>query len=99
MSILSGDRLIASLNEDFTISLESNPTTGYVWEALFDSAFLDLKKKDFKASDAKSVGAGGTEIFTFVPIRTGKTKITMVHKRPWESISLEERSFPIEIIE
>ncbi len=82
---------------DFTISLQSNPTTGYVWEAIFDSSFLDLKKKDFKASDAKSVGSGGIEIFTFFPIRTGKTVITMVHKRPWESSSLEERSFPIEI--
>lgn len=27
------------------LSLESNPTTGYVWEAIFDSAFLDLKKR------------------------------------------------------
>ena len=91
--------MIVSLNVDFKISLESNPTTGYVWEALFDGAFLDLKKKDFKASDAKSVGAGGKEIFTFIPIRTGKTEITMVHKRPWESASLEERKFPIEIVE
>ena len=91
--------MIARLNVDFTISLESNPTTGYVWEASFDSAYLDLKKKDFKASDAKSVGAGGKEIFTFVPIRSGKTEITMVHKRPWESGSLEERKCPIEIID
>lgn len=84
---------------DFTISLQSNPTTGYVWEAIFDSSFLDLKKKDFKASDAKSVGSGGIEIFTFVPVKTGMTEIIMVHKRPWESKSSEERSFQVEIVE
>ncbi|HON36662.1 MAG TPA: protease inhibitor I42 family protein [Methanothrix sp.] len=85
------------LNEDFMLSLESNPTTGYVWEAIFDSAFLDLKKKDFKASDEKSVGAAGMEIFTFLPIKAGKTEITMVRKRAWESSPLEERSIPVEI--
>ena len=89
----------ASLNVEFDLSLESNPTTGYVWEAVFDSAYLDLKKKDFKASDAKSVGSGGIEIFTFVPVKTGLTEIIMVHKRPWESKSSEERSFQIEIVE
>lgn len=89
----------ANLNMDFALSLDSNPTTGYVWEATFDSAFLELKKKDFKASDAKSMGAGGTEIFTFVPIKAGKTEIIMVHKRPWEDRSVEERSFQIEIVQ
>ena len=89
----------ASLNVEFTLSLESNPTTGYVWEATFDSAFLELKKRDFKASDGKSIGAGGTETLTFVPIKAGRTEITMVHKRPWESIPLERRSFPIQITE
>ena len=89
----------ASLNVEFNLSLESNPTTGYVWEAVFDSVYMNLKKKDFKASDAKSVGAGGIEIFTFVPVKTGLTEIIMLHKRPWESKSSEERSFQIEIVE
>lgn len=38
----------ASLNVEFTLSLESNPTTGYVWEATFDRAFLELKKRNSK---------------------------------------------------
>ena len=89
----------ASLNVEFTFSLESNPTTGYVWEATFDRAFLELKNKEFKESDGESVGSGGIETLTFVPIKEGRTEIIMVHKRPWESISLEKRSFPIEITE
>lgn len=85
----------ATLNMDFTLMLESNPTTGYVWEATFDSALLELKKKDFQPSDVGSVGSGGREVFTFLPLRTGKTEIVMVRKRPWESTSVEERVFPI----
>ena len=42
-----------SLNNDFTLSLESDPTTGYSWEPKFDSAFLTLKRRDFEASDFK----------------------------------------------
>ena len=89
----------ATLNLDFTIMLGSNPTTGYVWEATFDSDLLKLKKKDFLASDAVSVGSGGKEIFTFLPLKTGKTEILMIRKRPWESTSIEERVFPILIEE
>lgn len=37
-----------SINRDFILSLESNPTTGYRWEATFSSLFLELKGKDFE---------------------------------------------------
>lgn len=97
--IITGDPMNASLNVEFTLSLESNPTTGYVWEATFDRVFLELKKKEFKESDGESVGSGGIETLTFVPIKAGRTEITMVHKRQWESIPLERRSFPIQITE
>ena len=82
-----------SLNNDFTLSLESNPTTGYSWEPTFDSTFLSLKRRDFEASDSRSIGTGGIEKFTFVPIKTGETEIIMIYKRPWESKSADEKSF------
>lgn len=86
-----------SINRDFILSLESNPTTGYRWEATFNSAFLELKRKDFEASDSVSIGKGGIEKFTFLPIKTGETEIIMIYKRPWESKPADERSFRIVI--
>jgi len=86
-----------SINRDFILSLESNPTTGYRWEATFSSLFLELKGKDFEASDSGSIGKGGIEKFTFHPIKTGETEIIMSYKRPWESKPADERSFHIVI--
>ena len=55
--------------------------------------FWSLKRRDFEASDSRSIGTGGIEKFTFVPIKTGETEIIMIYKRPWESKSADEKSF------
>jgi len=89
--------LKAKLNEEFSISLGSVPTTGYIWEAKFDGDMIKLKDKSFKASEPPTIGGGGTETFTFVPIVSGETVITMILKRSWEKEAREERTFRIKI--
>lgn len=89
--------LKAKLNEEFTISLGSVPTTGYVWEAKFDGEMVKLTEKSFKASEPPAIGGGGTETFTFVPIGSGETEITMILKRSWEKEAREERTYRIKI--
>jgi inhibitor of cysteine peptidase len=91
--------LKAILNKEFTLSLDSNPTTGYRWEAEFDIALLTLKRSDFERSNSRSIGASGIERFTFMPIKTGETEIIMNYKRPWENKSAESRSFRIIIVD
>ena len=83
----------------FIIVLESNPTTGYKWEANFDNSLLKLVKSDYKQSDAKAgiVGAGGKEYFTFEALKKGDTKITMTYKRSWETGSAEQKVFSVSI--
>lgn len=89
--------LEVKLNEEFSISLGSVPTTGYVWVAKFDGKMVKLKDKSFKASEPLAIGGGGTEAFTFVPIGVGMTEITMILKRSWEKESKEERTYRIKI--
>ena len=89
--------LKAKQNEEFTISLGSVPTTGYVWEAKFNGEMIKLKEKSFKASEPSAIGGGGTETFTFVPIGSGETEITMILKRSWEKVAREERTYRIKI--
>ncbi len=92
----------AVLNEDFLITLPANPSTGYSWEARFDEDYLMLRSKDFvqdKSSKPDVVGAGGTEIFTFAPIKSGNTAITMLYKRSWEEEVLEKKEFSYRIVE
>jgi inhibitor of cysteine peptidase len=94
---MNQSELKVKLNKEFLISLESVPTTGYVWEAKFDSEMVKLKDKSFKASEPLAIGGGGTEKFTFVPIGIGETEITMILKRPWEKEAAEDRTYRIKI--
>jgi inhibitor of cysteine peptidase len=90
-------KLEVKMNKEFSISMGSIPTTGYVWMAKFDGEMVKLKDKSFKASEPSAIGGGGTEIFTFVPIGSGETKITMILKRSWEKEAAEERTYQIKI--
>ncbi len=78
------------VGETFTISLKSNPTTGFSWQPEFDSEFLKLVGKDFR-SDSTLPGSPGVEFFEFEAIKQGEVKVKMIYKRPWEPRSLEEQ--------
>ena len=80
----------------FTVSLESNPTTGYSWQPEFDSEYLELVGSEFK-SDSALMGASGIETFEFKALKQGETEITMIYKRPWENESLEKQVIPVDI--
>ena len=68
-----------------TVTLESNPTTGYSWQV---SQTEELFKIDRSYSEHEHsedlVGVGGNETFTFIPLRAGKTEVTLTYARPWE---------------
>lgn len=83
----------------FVITLESNPTTGYQWQADFDNSSLKLVKSDYKQSEAKPglVGVGGKEYFTFEGLKKGNARITMVYKRVWEQGSAGQKVFTVSI--
>lgn len=85
----------AKLNKPFNISLDSNPTTGYIWTVDFDSRFLNKTKEDYLPSQPGLIGSGGQQVFAFTPIHVGKTKVSAVYKRPWENIAAGERTFDI----
>lgn len=84
------------VGQTFTISLKSNPTTGFSWHPEFDSEFLKLVGKDFR-SDSTLPGSPGVEFFEFEAVKQGEVKVKMTYKRPWEPRSLEEQVVLIDI--
>jgi predicted secreted protein len=90
----------AKVNEPFTISLPANPTTGYEWKADYDYVLLSQESSEFeRASTGRmAVGAGGTSVFVFLPLKPGKTTIYFVYKRSWENIVADTRAFHVEIL-
>ena len=90
-------RLNAPLHGEVAISLKSNPTTGYTWEAVYDTLRLELKEKRFDSQAAQGIGTGGEERFVFTALKTGTTTVVLRYKRPWEPSAVEEREYRIAV--
>ncbi len=90
----------ARLNEPFTITLDSNPTTGYKWYADYDYYLLSLEDERFEKEPSEALealGAGGRSVFVFKPLKPGKTTVSLVYRRPWENIVADARTYHVEI--
>ena len=88
-----------TVNQEFTIALDSNPTTGYGWEASYDEDMLSLEKEEYNP-DVKVpglVGAGGTQYYQFQALKVGETEITVTYKRSWEPGYDEQKVFTVDI--
>ena len=68
-----------------TFTLDSNPTTGYSWQVEQSEELFEVKSS-FAAgeTDKQVTGAGGEETITLVPLKAGKTEVTLTYARPWE---------------
>jgi inhibitor of cysteine peptidase len=84
------------LGKEFHIDVESNPSTGYVWEPVYEKEFLDLIGEEFERR-SNAIGSGGILELSFVPLKTGKTQVILQLMRPWEKRPEETREFKIEI--
>lgn len=89
----------ARVGEEFTINLPANPTTGYNWNVDYDYALLSLESSDYMASSSRALGARGTSIYVFEPLRSGRTTIYFVYKRSWENIVADTKAFQVDIWE
>ena len=81
-----GATLNVDLNKTFSISLKSNPTTGYGWQLSkpMDQTVVQCVTNIYEAPDSKLMGAGGHEVWTFKAVGQGKVVISMQYVRPWE---------------
>jgi len=92
------DRIITGTDQEFVIAVDSNPTTGYMWEASYDHSILDLVEEGYDADQEPGlVGAGGTQYFRFKALEKGDTKITLTYKRSWETDYAEQQVFNVSI--
>ena len=87
-----------SVDKEFLIALDSNPTTGYDWELSYDESMLSLEYEEFSTEKCPGlVGAGGTQYFAFKALKAGETKIETVYKRHWEEEIIDQREFTVNI--
>ena len=86
-----------TLHKPFSITLKSNPTTGYRWQAGFNKRAIQLVKETYEKPSTKLLGASGQQVFVFRPLKTGETKIEMIYKRPWEKSFAQRQVYRIKI--
>ena len=91
----------ARAGENFTISLESNPTTGYSWQLAkpLDEKIVQLVGSEYVPSKTDLVGAGGEEKWTFLAVKKGSTRVALEYVRSWEEDdpAVEEKTFLIRV--
>jgi predicted secreted protein len=71
--------------QNFTIQLQSNPSTGYHWEPTYDNSTVTLINRAFASSvstQSAIIGAGGTDVFTFQGTKQGTSVITFNNISP-----------------
>jgi inhibitor of cysteine peptidase len=86
----NGKQITAKTGDTLTLTLDSNPTTGYSWQVMeIDNTILaqqgDPEYKQASGTEGL-VGAGGTETFRFDAVGTGTTTLKLGYMRPWESV-------------
>jgi len=84
--ISTGNAVLVSKGQNFTIQQLSNPSTGYHWELEYTNATLRLVNETFASnvstSNTSVVGAGGTELYTFRATETGTGSIVLSDVSP-----------------
>ena len=77
--------LVTEVN-DFTISLNANPTTGYTWSHTVENSELVEIKSEYVPNKVEDgvVGAGGNEVITIKGLKPGTTTVTFKYSRSWE---------------
>ena len=89
----------ATVNGEFAIALDSNPTTGYSWNVSYDASLLSLEKEKYQPSEKEPglVGAGGTQYYQFKALKAGSTEINLTYLRSWEEEPIDQKVFTVEI--
>jgi predicted secreted protein len=88
-NVTHGEPMTAAQGQNFTITLRSNPSTGYHWEPQFESTALSLTDSVF-VSDPNPhnlVGVPGSLVFTFQGLAKGTTTITFNNVSPAQIIT------------
>jgi len=89
-----------TIPEDFNITLESNPTTGFSWWTQFDPQYMSLVNETFDANNTSPgmTGAPGQQVFTFEAKKAGDTHVTLLLLRPWVNGTIaESKIIPVNI--
>jgi len=95
----NGKQISVKAGDDITLTLESNPTTGYSWQVMVmdGTVVTQVGESEYRSDGQNIPGSGGTETFRFKAVNSGKTSLELGYMRPWESVQPLE-TFTLQIV-
>ena len=95
---MSTDMITAAVNDEFTISLKSIATAGYLWtvESLPNDIQLLGTENEKPTGDTKPGDSTG-QIFRFRAGKSGEHKIKFALGRPWENKAIESKIVTVKV--
>jgi inhibitor of cysteine peptidase len=83
----NGEQIELALGEILAVRLESNPSTGYVWEIdeLDESVLRQIGEAVFELSvpDNPPPGTGGWATYRFEAVGEGESELRLLYHQPW----------------
>lgn len=94
----SGKTVQLKVGTCLNISLEGNPSTGYMWYAgtKIPPVLKQVKQPLFKPK-SKLIGSPGILVFQFTAVRPGKGTLKLIYHRSWEKKIPPARTFVLNI--
>lgn len=99
--IESGKQVEIPVGGVLSVTLESNLTTGYSWNAnatISDRKVLEQSSHQYQPPANQIPGAGGREVWTFTGLARGTSSIEMEYKRPFEPDNPPANTFNVTVI-
>jgi predicted secreted protein len=95
---MSVEMITVAMRDEFTISLASIATAGYVWKvATLPDAILLLGTETGKQGADAKPGDATNQIFRFRAHKPGGYKLNFRLGRPWESKAIESRTVIVNV--
>jgi len=86
-----GEKVEVASGESFTVTLCSNPTTGFQWSEAQISDQVAIEQIDhqftppeYTGDSPPAPGSPGQEVWTFKALKPGESTISMEYDQPWE---------------
>lgn len=92
-----------SVDDSVTVTLCSNPTTGFQWEAatISDQAVLEQVNHEFVGPESEPPpppGTPGQDVWVFKTLKQGASAISIDYSRPWEGGEKGEWTFVLRVV-
>ncbi|MBO7146582.1 MAG: protease inhibitor I42 family protein [Lentisphaeria bacterium] len=97
----SGRTLYLNRGDQFTVTLDANPATGYLWQfgtPPYDENVMILRGDKYIHPSEQLAGAPGKRTLHFLAENSGRTGLRLILSRPWEKNIPPQKEFHLMIL-